>query len=76
MRPEQKTKSRSKLYNAINGAKALTGTAGLSANWTILFNELAAVGDTIQVGPYYFEFVAEGSEDTPLESIGTAADPH
>jgi hypothetical protein len=73
MRPEQKTKSRTKLYQALEGAKELTGAAGTGAQWTILFNAVAAVADTITIGNYVFEFVADGSED--YTKAGTAADP-
>jgi hypothetical protein len=76
MRPEQKSKSRQKLWNSIEGAKVITGVAGYPANWTIVFPNLAAVGDTVTIGPYVWEFVAEGGEDTALDSVGTAADPH
>lgn len=76
MRNSQKTKSRSKLYNAIGGVKELTGASGVMGTWTILFPNLAAVGDTIKVGPYYWEYVADGGEDAALDSAGTAADPH
>jgi len=69
----QRNKSRSRLYDAIQGTKQLTGDAGISANWTVLFNAAAAVGDTYTVGDYYFEFVANGSEDYTTE--GTSADP-
>lgn len=70
-----KTKSRTKLYNAIGGGKEIVGAAGTPGNWTILLNT-AAAGDTVQVGPYYFEFALDGAEDAPLASAGTAADPH
>lgn len=76
MRPEQKTKSRAKLYDAISGTKEMVGTAGLSSTWTIAFAELAANGDTVTVGDYVFQFVTDGGEDTPGDSAGTAADPH
>jgi hypothetical protein len=76
MRPEQKTKSRTKLYNAISGVKELTGAAGVMATWTIAFAELAAVGDTVTIGTTVFKYVADGSEDSAGESAGTAADPH
>lgn len=71
-----KNKSRTRLYNAISGVNELTGAAGKSSRWTILFPNLAAVGDTVTVGGYVFEYVADGSEDTAGESAGTAADPH
>ena len=76
MRPEQKSKSRAKLWDAIDGAKELTGAGGVSANWTILFPNLAAATDTLVIGGFYFQFVADGSEDTAGDSAGTSADPH
>jgi hypothetical protein len=76
MRPEGRTKSRSKLYNAIIGAKELVGASGVSANWTVVFPNLAAVGDTVTIGPYVWEYVADGSESVALATAGTAADPH
>jgi len=76
MRPEAKSKSRSKLWNAIGGAKEIVGDAGYSANWTVAFPNLAAPGDTVVVGPYHFAFVAHGSQDTPGDNPGTAAAPH
>lgn len=76
LRNVQKSKSRSKLWDALSGVNELTGAAGTSANWTIQFPNLAAAGDTVTVGPYVFQFVADGSEDTAGDSAGTAADPH
>ena len=76
MRAEGRTKSRSKLYNMIAGAKEIVGASGVSANWTVQFANLAAVGDTVTIGGYVFAFVADGAEDTALDSAGTAADPH
>ena len=75
MRPEQKTKSRTKLYNAIEGANVITGAAGTSATWTVTLTT-AAAGDVVVVGGHYFEFVLDGGEDTAGDSAGTAADPH
>lgn len=76
MREVQKSKSRTKLWNALSGVNELIGAAGVSANWTISFPNLAAANDTVVVGPYTFKYVADGSEDTPGDSAGTAADPH
>lgn len=73
MRPEQKTKSRSKLYNLVNGYKEFTGAAGQTSTWTITFSELAAATDTLVIGGYYFKYVADGSED--YTKAGTLADP-
>lgn len=58
------------------GTKEITGAAGVSANWTVQFPNLAAAGDQVVVGGYVFEYCADGSEDTPGDSAGTAADPH
>ena len=75
MRPEQKTKSRSKLYGLINGNKELTGAAMQTSTWTILLNTAAAT-DTLVIGGHYFQFVLEANKDTAGDSIGTSADPH
>lgn len=72
----QKSKSRSKLWDAISGTKEFVGTAGLNATWTVLFNEAATNGDVYVIGGYYFQFVTDGGEDTPGDSEGTSADPH
>jgi hypothetical protein len=70
------SKSRAKLWDYIGGAKTFVGAAGVGANWTILFNAAATAGDTYTIGGYVFQFVANGSEDSPGDSAGTAADPH
>jgi len=49
MRPEEKTKSRSKLYNAIKGAKELTGASGKRATMDIVFTNNPSQGETLTV---------------------------
>lgn len=72
-RNSQKSKSRSKLWNAARGVSEIVGAAGVGANWTILLNSVADT-DTLQIGPYYFEFDSAG--EAAGTSAGTAADPH
>ena len=75
MRPEQKTKSRSKLYNAISGAKVITGVAGTSAVGTIEFANIPLVTETVTIGGIVFGFKV-GAAEAAGTSAGTAADPH
>ena len=75
MRPEQKTKSRSKLYNAIEGAKTITGVAGTSAVGTIEFANIPLVTETVTIGGTVFGFKV-GAAEAAGTSAGTAADPH
>lgn len=73
MKTIYKNKSRARLYDAISGVNALVGAAGKSSTWTILFPNLAAATDTYIIGGYYFQFVADGSED--YTKAGTVLDP-
>lgn len=75
MRPEQKTKSRSKLYDMVSGAKVMTGAAGLSAVGSIQFADIPLVTETVTIGGYVFGFKV-GAAEAAGTSAGTAADPH
>lgn len=75
MRPELKTKSRTKLYNAIEGVKEITGAAGRLAVGSIQFANIPAAGETVTIGGYVFEAQA-GASEAAGTSAGTAADPH
>lgn len=75
MRPEQKTKSRTKLYNAIAGAKQITGPGGRSAVGSIQFANIPTAGETVTIGGYWFEAQA-GASEAAGTSTGTEADPH
>ena len=75
MRPEQKTKSRTKLYNAIEGAKVITGAAGTSAVGSIEFANIPLVTETVTIGGVVFGFKV-GAAEAAGTSAGTAADPH
>ena len=75
MRPEQKTKSRTKLYNAIEGGKTITGAAGISAVGSIQLANIPVAGETVTIGGHVFEAQAAASEAAGT-SAGTAADPH
>lgn len=72
----QQTKSRSKLYNLVSGAKEIAVAAGKLPTWTISFPNLAAVGNQVVIDGVVFEYCADGDEDAPGESLGTVADPH
>ena len=71
----QKTKSRSKLYNAINGAKEITGAGGELAVGSIEFANIPVAGETVTIGGYVFEAQAAASEAAGTSAC-TAADPH
>ena len=75
MRPEGRTKSRSKLYNAINGSQEIIGAGGRSAVRSIQFANIPTAGETITIGDYWFEAQA-GATEAPGTSAGTEADPH
>jgi hypothetical protein len=75
MRPEQKTKSRTKLYNAISGAKEITGVGGRLAVGSIQFANIPTAGETITIGGIWFEAQA-GASEAAGTSAGTEADPH
>lgn len=75
MRPEGKTKSRTKLYSAIEGAKEITGAAGELAVGSIQFANIPAAGETVTIGGYVFKAQA-GASEAAGTSAGTAADPH
>ena len=75
MRPEGKTKSRAKLYNAIEGAKVITAPAGANAIGSIEFANIPLVTETVTIGDYVFGFKV-GAAEAAGTSAGTAADPH
>lgn len=75
MRPEQKTKSRTKLWNKLAGAKVMTGAAGLSAVGSIQFANIPVAGETATIGGYVFE-ASDSASEAAGTSAGTAADPH
>jgi hypothetical protein len=58
MRPEQKTKSRSKLYAALEGGKEIVGAAGLNASGAIKFADNPAENETVTIGTTTFTFKA------------------
>jgi hypothetical protein len=75
MRPEQKTKSRQKLYARMEGTKEIAVAAGISAVGSVDFAAKATTGDTIVVNGTVFEFQA-GASEAAGTSAGTVADPH
>lgn len=75
MRPESKTKSRQKLYDAISGVQEITGAGGRSAVGSIQFANIPTAGETITIGDYWFKAQA-GATEAPGTSAGTEADPH
>ena len=75
MRPEQKTKSRTKLYQALEGAKEIVGAAGELAVGSIQFANIPTAGEQVVIGGYYFEAQA-GASEAAGTSAGTATDPH
>ena len=75
MKHSQKTKSRTKLYNAISGANELTGPAGVSAVGDIVFTDIPLAGEQVVIGDYYFEAQA-GATEAPGTSTGASDDPH
>lgn len=75
MRPEGKTKSRAKLYNAIEGANQIVGAAGANAIGSIEFANIPLVTETVTIGDYVFGFKV-GAAEAAGTSAGTAADPH
>lgn len=74
MRNTQKTKSRAKLYNALNGVNEIT-TAGEPAVGTIQFSAAATATDVLIINGVYFEFQA-GASEAGGTSAGTVGDPH
>jgi hypothetical protein len=75
MRPEQKTKSRTKLYARMEGTKEITVAAGISAVGSIDFGAVAVPTDTVTFGDIVFEYTLAATEAAGT-SAGTAADPH
>lgn len=75
MRPEQKTKSRTKLYNAISGIREITGAGARSAVGSIAFANIPLAGEQISIGGYYFE-ASDSATEAAGTSVGTTADPH
>jgi hypothetical protein len=75
MRPEQRTKSRTKLYNALYGSQEITGAGGRLAVGSIQFANIPTAGETVTIGGYVFEAQA-GASEAAGTSAGTAADPH
>lgn len=71
----QKSKSRSKLYNLIEGVNNISGAAGQSDTATITFTGVPTAGDQVVINGYYFEFQA-GASEAAGTSAGTEADPH
>lgn len=70
MRPEQKTKSRSKLYNAISGAKELKGAAGKCATASAVFADNPDPNEVFTVAyggvTTTFTFVASASTENQV----------
>ena len=75
MRPTQKTKSRQKLYDAINGMQEITGAGGRLAVGSIQFADIPTAGETVTIGGHWFEAQA-GASEAAGTSAGTEADPH
>jgi hypothetical protein len=75
MKNIHKNKSRTRLYDAINGTKSVVGAAGRSAVGSIQFADQPAAGETVTIGGIWFEFQA-GATEAPGTSAGTEADPH
>ena len=75
MRPEQKSKSRVKLWNQIDGVKEITGAGGELAVGSIEFANIPLVTETVTIGTTVFGFKV-GAAEAAGTSAGTAADPH
>jgi hypothetical protein len=75
MRPEQKTKSRQKLYDAISGVNEITGAGGRLAVGSIQLANIPVATETVTIGGHVFKAQA-GASEAAGTSAGTAADPH
>jgi len=71
----QKTKSRTTLYNLIEGVHKISSVGGASAVGDILFADIPTAGETVTIGGYWFEAQA-GASEAAGTSAGTEADPH
>jgi hypothetical protein len=75
MRPEQKSKSRAKLWDQVDGVKEIVGAGGEYAVGTIVFANIPLVTETVTIGGIWFGFKV-GTAETVGTSAGTEADPH
>ena len=75
MKNTHKNKSRTRLYNAISGAKEITGPGGRCAVGSIQFANIPAAGEQVVIGDYYFQAQA-GASEAAGTSAGTSTDPH
>lgn len=75
MKNIRKNKSRAKLWDALGGAKGITGAAGELAVGSIQFANIPVAGETVTIGGYVFKAQA-GASEAAGTSAGTAADPH
>ncbi len=71
----QKSKSRTTLYNLIDGVHKVSTVGGASAIGDILFANIPLVTETVTIGDYWFGFKT-GAAEAAGTSAGTEADPH
>lgn len=75
MKNIHKNKSRTRLYNAINGVNEISGAAGASAVGSIQFTNIPTITETVTIGGIWFGFKV-GAAEAAGTSAGTEADPH